>query len=281
MITKTRSVAGAGTCAWALLAAVLIANPVGVRAQSTAPPAPAEQSASPQEQQDEATVAAGFDTVSKGGITALAASLPALEQVLDRTPKGYQEVEERDGKVFFRSGEFSEYLQFTAWQQARWTAKGEAFREIVWLADPYPRASLMIGSYYNEVRQPEAALVALNRGLAFAPHSPYLVTEAAIALGQLRRMAEALDLDNRALGDDGFLTDSNRARILRSKGYMLTELGRLDEAEQAYRDSLKLDPDHKGAKEELQYIAHLKAGRAPTPSYFPTTEQARKGQGAQ
>jgi cytochrome c-type biogenesis protein CcmH/NrfG len=47
---------------------------------------------------------------------------------------------------------------------------------------------------------------------------------------------------------------------LRKKGYALTELGRLDDAEVAYRDSLRSQPGNPVAENELAYIAHLKSG---------------------
>jgi Flp pilus assembly protein TadD len=51
----------------------------------------------------------------------------------------------------------------------------------------------------------------------------------------------------------------------RGRGFVLTELGRLDEAEAAYRESLKIEPDSERAKNELQYIARLKAGGPSAP----------------
>lgn len=55
-----------------------------------------------------------------------------------------------------------------------------------------------------------------------------------------------------------------RAHLQRGRGFALTELGRLDEAEAAYNEALKIDPNDDRAKHELEYIAHLKAGGSPT-----------------
>ena len=52
--------------------------------------------------------------------------------------------------------------------------------------------------------------------------------------------------------------------MLRNRGYALTELRRLDEAQAAYEASLTLDPANALAENELRYIASLKAGAAPT-----------------
>lgn len=48
---------------------------------------------------------------------------------------------------------------------------------------------------------------------------------------------------------------------LRGMGFMLIELNRLDEAEQALRDSLKLDPGNDVALNELAYIRELRAAK--------------------
>jgi hypothetical protein len=62
------------------------------------------------------------------------------------------------------------------------------------------------------------------------------------------------------------LDDAMRAHVLRGRGYALTELNRLDEAEQAYNDSLKYEPGNTRAQSELRYIAGLRAGAPPVAS---------------
>jgi tetratricopeptide (TPR) repeat protein len=51
-----------------------------------------------------------------------------------------------------------------------------------------------------------------------------------------------------------------KAAFYRGRGYALTELNQLDEAEEAYKQSLNLDPGNKLAEGELKYIAGLKLG---------------------
>lgn len=50
----------------------------------------------------------------------------------------------------------------------------------------------------------------------------------------------------------------NQARALRGMGFVEIEMGDLDKAEESFRKSLKIIPDHPGAKSELQYIADLR-----------------------
>jgi Flp pilus assembly protein TadD len=56
-----------------------------------------------------------------------------------------------------------------------------------------------------------------------------------------------------------------KARLLRGRGFALTELGRLDDAEEAYRESLVSEPNNPRAAGELNYIARLRTGARPAP----------------
>jgi Flp pilus assembly protein TadD len=83
-------------------------------------------------------------------------------------------------------------------------------------------------------------------------------------LARLNRLPEALTAyeDGLKLAD---IDDGGRARMHRGRGYVLTEMGRLDEAEAAYRESLKFEPGNKIAIGELDYIARLRAGEGKQP----------------
>ena len=146
---------------------------------------------------------------------------------------------------------------------ARQAAPG---REIVAVADPYPGIGFYLGSYYNEVGQGQTALRVLDAALAadsFAglpgEMAEFLIPERGAALGSLRRLQDAL-----ATYDQGLklpnLSQKGRARMLRGKGFALTDLNRLDEAEAAYKESLTYDPGNDHALHELDYIRQVRAG---------------------
>lgn len=147
------------------------------------------------------------------------------------------------------------------------------------VSDPYPVTSLYLGSFYNEVGHPEEALRALDAGLALNDRdrtdatAPFLFGERGAALVLLKRFADAL-----ANYDNGLslptMADHERAMLYRGRGYSLIELGRLDEAEKAYRDSLTYDANNRIALGELEYIAGLRKGKAPGGSAItlPTAE---------
>jgi tetratricopeptide (TPR) repeat protein len=144
---------------------------------------------------------------------------------------------------------------------------GVAGREVVAVINPYPRIALYLGTYYNEIGQSTDALRVLEAGLALptvadqgmGEFRPHLISERGAALTALKRWPEALaayDMGAEMTGLEGRL----RGRMLRGRGFALTEMGRLDEAEKSYRDSLAVDPNNATATAELKYIAKLRAG---------------------
>ncbi|MBC6982043.1 tetratricopeptide repeat protein [Caulobacter sp. 17J80-11] len=135
---------------------------------------------------------------------------------------------------------------------------------VEWRPSPYSEASMMAGSFYVEIQDFAAAEKALSVGLRLEPLNTELVSEAALALSRLGRNAESLAVIDRALGENTWMDALDRARLLRTRGFTLIEMGRLEEAEAAYRDSLKLQPGHKGALGELEYVAKARAGMAPS-----------------
>ncbi|MEJ1968500.1 MAG: hypothetical protein WDN03_07705 [Rhizomicrobium sp.] len=58
------------------------------------------------------------------------------------------------------------------------------------------------------------------------------------------------------------LDPAMKARLYRGRGFALTEMGLLLEAEASYQDSLKIEPNNERAQHELAYIEKLKEGGA-------------------
>ena len=145
--------------------------------------------------------------------------------------------------------------------------------ETVAIRSPYPSLAFYLGAYYDEIGRFDEGLKALDAGLVldswkgdvFGNTQPVLVAERGAALTGLKRWPEVL-----ANYEDGLkiqdLPDHFKAVMHRGRGFALVELGKLDEGETAYKESLKFEPGNARAQNELQYIARLRAGgaRAPT-----------------
>ena len=140
------------------------------------------------------------------------------------------------------------------------------------LQNPYQTISFYLGFYYDDVGKPSDALRVLDLGLKLSPwpemmigtHVPNLLNERGVALNALKRYPEAIEDYDQALA----LKDSpatERARYFRGRGLALTEMGRLDDAEAAYREAITLVPDDARSQNELKYIAGLRAGLPPAP----------------
>ena len=254
------------------VATCALCGPATPAAQTVDPPGPEKSILAA----DQKVVDAAQAAVKAGGVVALKAQFSALRVVLDHAPRPYHKVEERPGVVYFRTNDSAEALRFALARTVAAAVEHNSLA-IVNLADPYPEAAFLMGSYDNETSQFAAAMVVLDEGLALEPEYPDLISERAAAVSMLDRHEEALAVYVKGLASIDPLTDDwVKARFLRGEGFQLTELGRYDEAEKAYRASLKLQPGHGGALHELAYIAQVRAGAARQGSVLLNGEDAAK-----
>lgn len=109
-------------------------------------------------------------------------------------------------------------------------------------------------------KETERALALLDRAQALAPHWAEPLAERAYLIGHLGDRPAALALYRKALllAEKYRSSAHAKALILRGIGFSLTEMGDLDGASQAYRDSLLVEPGSKLAKDELDYIEGLR-----------------------
>ena len=266
----------------AALAALLLlstATPTLVQAQTAAPSAlsPAQQKAADkQEAKDRKVVEKALRVTS---LAQLEPMVPDLQKVVANAPARWPMIDHQPGLTTIRLNDTSATLPVL--MAVAVSAKGEAGQKAgkaVAVTNTYGMAAFLLGSLAVEKRQPEEALVWLERGLSFQPDNLMLVTEKGSAMILQHRFAEAIAFYDAQPPLDflaGLANPDAEARILRSRGFCLTELNRLDEAEAAYVKSLELEPDHGGAKAELDYIRKLKAGGAKQQVDVYTGQQAK------
>lgn len=114
-----------------------------------------------------------------------------------------------------------------------------------------------------DLKRMEEAEVFLRRAREAAPLSTQYLNEYAEWHKTMKQWEKAHDLFEEAFGlgemdSDKRRKNSNQARALRGMAFSEIEMGQLDKAEKNLKKSLKLIPDHAGAKSELQYIADLR-----------------------
>lgn len=265
----------------AALAALLLGAGLSTTALAQAPlrPAPsaAEQKAfDKQEAKDRKVVEKALNASS---LAQMASQAPALEAVVSRAPAYWPMVEHRAGETIVRLNDKSSTLMVLLMAAgAPAEGKTSASGSTVATFNTYGMAAFLRGSLAVEARQPEEALRWLDKGLSFQPDNLMLVTEKGSAMVLQGRFAEALALYDAFPERDGLLAMSDptgEARLQRARGFSLTELNRLDEAEAAYKASLELEPDHGGAKAELAYIQKLRGGAARQAAEVFTGEEAK------
>jgi len=206
---------------------------------------------------------ATFEAVQSGGILALKVFVPDSERAL---AGGRQAIDEAAAKGAILSDGGAD-------AQGAMAAASKKGLDARIIPNPYPFLALQLGSYYNEVGRPEDAVRVLSLGLTLfvtdadahlGRRWTYLKYERGAALVALKRFDEALAAYGELLQQPG-LEKSMQARIHRARGFALTELGRLPEAEATYRQSLEIEPGNENALRELAYIERMKSGgqRAP------------------
>jgi tetratricopeptide (TPR) repeat protein len=250
----------------AIGAAVLVGGSIILASKATFAEPPAGVT-HPWEKAQAVLAATEADIQKGGGIMPVKAHVRDLEQVLADANQSFGPPASKDGTTYVLvDGPASALVAMAAAAADR----GAGGRKVVSVSNPYPRISFFLGSYYDEIGKPGDAVRVLDAGLALPrvegvanESEPFLISERGAALNALRRFPEALANFQAGLKLGG-LEDQYRARFLRGRGFALTELGRLDEGEASYRDSLKIEPNSSVALRELQYIARLRAGGPAT-----------------
>jgi len=102
-----------------------------------------------------------------------------------------------------------------------------------------------------------------ERAAALSPLNPQYLCELAHWHAMRKKTDVALGFYQSCFDNVGFgpedAVQHRKAIALRGKGYVLIDMGKLGEAEKAYRDSLAIEPNAKVALDDLKYIAQQRA----------------------
>ena len=185
-----------------------------------------------------------------------------LLEVIANTPSDYENVtEDPDGSLVIRFWNHETFLHF-----CRWASAHSLGRSVRWELNAYPLAHFVLGFHCVNAGQLDRAVDLLGRGLMLEPTNPLFPIELAHVLGRLGDWENALRLLEPIREVGPFVNPLALARTRRARAAAYVELGRLDDAEAAYRASLEAEPDNPIALRELKYIAALRAGMQPVPS---------------
>lgn len=181
---------------------------------------------------------------AKDSLNALLAGMPAgwkpVREVGDDTEIAYWDME-----------------HFTLCVNKDGRSKG---KRTMWVVPSYSKAYYLLAYIAIESRNAKEATAYIDRALQLEPDHPTLLLEKGLIFQVSGRHEEAIRYFEMVSDSKGCRTDYEKARALRSRGVSLIDLGKLDEAEQAFNESLKIAPSNKLALNELAYIRRLREG---------------------
>jgi tetratricopeptide (TPR) repeat protein len=135
-------------------------------------------------------------------------------------------------------------------------------RTIIPMFPSYSRAFYLLGFIAMEKEDAEGALSQLSKASSLQPDHPIILLEKATVLSKLRRPKEAYECFVLAEKPHYASSPFVLARALRGQGMTLIDLGRLDEAEVCFENSLKYEPDSKLVMNEMEYVRRLRSKQA-------------------
>lgn len=216
-----------------------------------------------QEARDHAIYEAAMRDFERSGFAGLNDHLPKLNQALDRAPASYPAVQQGRDRLIVRATDPADGMMLSLLAGSMASTDGRD-RTVVVQPNVYPVIALMLGSAAVEQQDYERAITILDRGLALQPNDRFLMAERISALHGMGRWEAALEAADAALASNDLLILTDSGRFHRRRGLSLTELGRLDEAQAAYEAALEENPEDAAAKQELDYVRGLRAGRPST-----------------
>lgn len=267
---------------WLSLSLALCLAAGGLPEAAAARAAPAAGASTPdyaaldaREAADAAIVQNAFKIFQRQGYSAMPGLAPDLKAVLERAPASYPQLEMREHLAIVRGDDPDLVLPLTLMATTRFAQDGGS-GSVITRFNTYPMAALMLGLWANETGDGKAAIKVLKKGLELQPGNPLLSAELGAAYTLLHKWKDALAVYQAALEANPLMGKLDLARLLRGKGFALIELGRLDEAEEAYTQSLAAQPGHGGALHELGYIRDLRRGKPAAPTGILSGKEAQE-----
>jgi len=116
----------------------------------------------------------------------------------------------------------------------------------------------------TDLGRPADAEKELDRVLKMAPDNSLYLNERAELATRAHQYDQAIAIYKLAESDSPYMVGDDSIRAVKSRacrgvGYILTQEGKLDESEAEYRRCLTIDANDQKSKDELAYIAQLRA----------------------
>lgn len=242
-----------------ILAGMLIAP--AALAQKTAitlgPTALPQASADPDEARRTAMVVAANNLIFEGRDYQR-----ALDEKLTPVIREYEAIPRKGDPQLYSARSPTESLYYMLLAASAQDKTGTG-RNAIDMGYSYGYAYYLSSFAQTELKHQIEAEALLRKAVELAPMNSLFIGELGYHIQMTGDNQAALEMFKRAEAATEFSPDEARnfekGRALRGQGYALVELGKLDDAEAAYKAALKLDPDDKKSQGELEYIRQRKA----------------------
>ena len=143
--------------------------------------------------------------------------------------------------------------------------KSDGKKEAIVISPTWASAWFIKGYALEEMEKIAEAKNALKQALQLSPWNSHYLSELGYLTAMEKNLPEAKRLYEAAEEHAALSPDDSKAeelaRARRGIGYVLVEMGKLDEAEKKYLECLKDDPNDKKAAAELEYVRSRKPKR--------------------
>lgn len=182
----------------------------------------------------------------------------SIQTLLAGMPAGWKAVTETGDKVF---AAYWDQEHFAACAAKDAESKGN--KRVSWVQPSYSKAYYLLAYMAAESRDTVEAKRYIDKALELEPDHPTLLCEKGMILHLMGAHEESVGCYGAVIHSRRCATNYERARALRGQGVSLIDLGRLDEAEKALKESLQIAPGDKIALNELEYIRRIRSGASP------------------
>lgn len=180
-----------------------------------------------------------------------------LTEFVAEAPKDWRAIHPMRNSVAIAYWDLSEMTECSRKDAAYFNVEN-----VAWVRPSVSQAWYLLAFIALEDRDPARANADIDRALALEPDQATLLNEKATILQSAGKHEEAIGYNLKVTQLGRCATLAARSRAWRSQGISLIELGRLDEAEAALDESLRIDPGNSRTIGELKYLERMR-GKNP------------------
>lgn len=212
---------------------------------------------------DESKIKGKYENLLKEGFKQLTAGNPkeSIQNYFAPIIEAYNSYYGNSGKHVYCSRGPTETLFYML-------KAAEKKEEAIAISQVWAQAFFYKGYANVELGDIDGAKSNIKKALELSPSNSIYLSELGYIYGTERKLNEALELYEQAeeFANTFSPEEIKTAEILKAlhgSGYILIELGKLDEAEKKYRKCLEIDENDNKALNELKYIQNLRNQKNP------------------